>query len=101
MLSLQDTNITKLKKDDNFPFQFDAAFEMDVVSFLALDSTVQINKFKSFFTKLEEENILAKTEKLFMTKKLDKLEKEIRSLEIEREAKKAERPMKIKSTKEW
>ena len=49
----------------------------DVVSFLALDSTVQIDKFKSFFAKLEEENVLAKTEKLFMTKKLDKLEKEL------------------------
>jgi hypothetical protein len=77
LLSLQDTNITKLQKDDNFPFQFDAAFEMDVVSFLALDSTVQIDKFKSFFAKLEEDNVLAKTEKLFMTKKLDKLEKEL------------------------
>ena len=40
LLSLQDTNITKQLKDDNFPFQFDAAFEMDVDSFLALDSTV-------------------------------------------------------------
>ena len=49
----------------------------DVVSFLALDSTVQIDKFKSFFAKLEEEHVCAKTERLFTTKKLDKLEKEL------------------------
>jgi hypothetical protein len=50
---------------------------MDVDSFLSLDSIVQIDKFKSFFAKLEEEHVCAKTEKLFMTKKLDKLEKEL------------------------
>jgi hypothetical protein len=77
LLSLKDTNITKQQKDDNFPFQFDAAFEMYVVAFLSLDSTVQIDKFKSFFAKLEEEHVCAKTEKLFMTKKLDNLEKEL------------------------
>ena len=77
MLSLQDSNLTKLQKDDNFPFQFDAAFETDVDSFLSLDSTVQIDKFKSFFAKLEEEHVCSKAEKLFMTKKLDKLEKEL------------------------
>jgi hypothetical protein len=77
LLSLKDTNITKQQKDDNFPFQFDVAFEMYVVAFLSLDSTVQIDKFKSFFAKLEEEHVCAKTEKLFMTKKLDNLEKEL------------------------
>ena len=41
---------------------------MDVDSFLSLDSIVQIDKFKSFFAKLEEEHVCAKTEKLFMTK---------------------------------
>jgi hypothetical protein len=68
LLSLQDSNLTKQQKYDNFPFQFDAAFEMDVDSFLSLDSIVQIDKFKSFFAKLEEEHVCAKTEKLFMTK---------------------------------
>jgi hypothetical protein len=82
LLSLQDSNVTKQQKDDNFPFQFDAAFEMDVVSFLSLDSTVQIDKFKSFFAKLEEEHVCAKTEKLFMSKKLDKLENELENRAI-------------------
>ncbi len=77
LFSLQETNHPKQQKDDNFPFLFDKAFEMDVDSFLALDSAAQTIKFKSFFAKLEEEAICSKSEKALMAKKIDKLEKEI------------------------
>ncbi len=61
---LQDTHLLKQHKDENFPFQFDKAFEMDVDSFLTLQSAVKTLKFKSFFTKLKEEAIYSKSEKL-------------------------------------
>jgi hypothetical protein len=77
LFSLQDTNQSKQHKDDNFPFQFDKAFEMDVDTFLALDSAVQTLKLKSFFAKLEEEAICFKSEKALMVRKIEKLEKEI------------------------
>jgi hypothetical protein len=77
LFSLQDTNISKQHKDDNFPFKFDKAFEIDVDKFLALDSTVQTFKFKSFFAKLEEEAICFISEKAFMMMKIEKAEKEI------------------------
>lgn len=65
LFSLQDKNLSKQHKDDNFPFQFDKAFEMDVDAFLYLDSATQTLKFKlSFFASLEEEAICIKTEKV-------------------------------------
>ena len=77
LFSLQETNQPKQHKDDNFPFQFDKAFEMDVDSFLSLDLAAQTLKFKSFFAKLDEEAICYKSEKALMIRKLEKLEKEI------------------------
>jgi hypothetical protein len=64
-------------KDDNFPFQFDKAFGMDVDLFLDLTSAEQTLKLKSFFAKLEEEAVCVKSEKTLMTRKIVKLEKVI------------------------
>jgi hypothetical protein len=78
--SLQDTNSPKQQKydnDDNFPFQFDRAFGMDVDSFLDLTSAEQTLKLKSFFVKLEEEAVGVKSEKTLMSRKIEKLEKVI------------------------
>ena len=79
LFSLQETNQPKQHKDDNFPFQFDKAFEMDVDSFLSLDLAAQTLKFKSFFAKLDEEAICYKSEKALMLRKIDKLEIENRA----------------------
>jgi hypothetical protein len=70
LFSLQDTNLPKQQKDvhdDNFPFEFDKAFGMDVDSFLDLTSAEQTLKFKSFFAKLEEEAVCVKSEKTLMS----------------------------------
>jgi hypothetical protein len=78
--SLQESNLSKQQKDDNddnFPFQFDKAFGMDVDSFLDLTSAEQTLKLKSFFAKLEEEAVSVKSEKTLMSRKIEKLEKVI------------------------
>jgi hypothetical protein len=55
--------------DEDFDFQFVFAFELDFESFVALDHSSQLRKFKSFFAKLEENEISAKTVKPFCPKK--------------------------------
>lgn len=65
-------NVNQFQKDDtyeDFDFQFDFAFELDFESFVALDHTSQLRKFKSFFAKLEENEISAKTVKSLLSKK--------------------------------
>ena len=57
-ISFQETNPSKLQKDDkdeDFAFQFDSAFELDFEAFISLDRT-SLLKLKSFFAKLEEES---------------------------------------------
>lgn len=71
-------NVNQFQKDDteDFDFQFDFTFELDFESFVALDHTSQLRKFKSFFAKIEENEISAKTVKALLSKKINKLEKE-------------------------
>ena len=83
LFSLQDTNLSKQHKDDNFPSNLTKLSRLQryipcswACWVKSLDSLDQTLKFKSFLA-LEEEAICFKSEKAFMMRKIEKLEKKI------------------------
>ena len=81
-LSPNEQSHSKQSKEDEFAFDFNAAFDCDLDEFLALDKSSVIAKFETLFSNTRELAVDARCEKLRLTDQLNELREKLTTAKL-------------------